>query len=238
MPTGSKNIDDRGGQAIGTLLPPNIKSSAIMLCSGSCGGGTLSPPPIAPGMYLEFSRILDMKEPWTRGAPEIEVHIQGPTDQGNPRVGEDLSCSGERAFDYRKAFDQNDPFWEGRVMLFSGDEVTRFNSKFPDGFHVLFWEDDDTSCVLKLDNEVLLQLLKATAATSSAAIKVMPLQWRIIGAAFLAAFFTNPGEWLKTNDDFLGAAVVQQDAGYYYPNNTHVIMEGTKLNGRATIVYR
>ncbi|MEX2109106.1 MAG: hypothetical protein WD802_00685 [Gemmatimonadaceae bacterium] len=123
-------------------------------------------------------------------------------------------------------------------MLFSGDEVTRFNGKFSDGFHVLFWEDDDTGCVLKLDNEVLIELLKATAAGSSVALRIVPFQWRLVAAAFLAAVFTNPGEWLRTNDDFVGAAVLQQDAGYNYPNNTHVIMKGTTLNGRATIVYR
>jgi hypothetical protein len=55
---------------------------------------------------------------------------------------------------------------------------------------------------------------------------------------FLGTFFSNPGAWLLTNDDFLGAAVDQASAGYYYPGNTHVIMDGTTLNGRATIVYR
>ena len=33
-------------------------------------------------------------------------------------------------------------------------------------------------------------------------------------------------------------AVDQASAGYYYPGNTHVIIDGTTLNGRATIVYR
>ena len=37
---------------------------------------------------------------------------------------------------------------------------------------------------------------------------------------------------------FVGAAVPQESAGYSYPGNTHVIMEGATLNGRATIVYR
>jgi hypothetical protein len=255
MPMGSRNVDDKNGQSIGTLMLPDFKVSNVIACAvameasserlaplascGGGGGGSGSPPPtIPPGMYLEFSRILDLHEPWTRGAPEIEVHIQGPSDQGNPRLGDDLSCSGEHAYDYRKVFDQNSGFWEGRVMLFSADEVTRFNSKFNDGFHVLFWEDDDTSCLLKLDNESLLEFLKSTAVSSAVAIKALPLQWRLLATLFLATMFTNPGEWLKTNDDFVGVAVPQETTGYSYPTNTHVIMKGTTLNGRATLVYR
>jgi hypothetical protein len=58
-----------------------------------------------------------------------------------------------------------------------------------------------------------------------------------MAAVFLGTFFSNAGSALLTNDDFVGAAVDQASAGYYYPDNTHVIMNGTTLNGRATIVY-
>lgn len=240
MPANSRNVDDRDGNAIGTLTRPSMQiSSLIAIDDGGSGGGGGGSTYIPPGLYLEFSRILDLHEPFTRGEPEIEVHIHGPTDQGDPKVGKDLSCSGAEAYDSRKAFDQNSGFWEGRVMLFSADEVTRYNSLFSDGFHVLFWEDDDTSCLLKLDNETLLQLLKSSAAAYSAvAVKVIPFTWRAAAGVFLATLFSNPGEWLKTNDDFVGAAIHQENAGYSYPGNTHVIMKGTTLNGRATIVNR
>ncbi len=245
MPVSSKNIGDQNGRSIGTLVPARLEASNVIAVDdgggsggGSGGGGTSAPIP--PGLYLEFSRILDVHEPFTRGDPEIEVHIQGPTDQNNPRNGDDLSCSGAQAFDYRKVFDQNGGFWDGQVMLFSADEVAAFNSKFQDGFHVLFWEDDDTSCVLKLDNDVLLSFLKSTSsAASTVAIKLVPkAPWYVVAGAFLAVFFENPGAWLRTNDDFVGAAVAQENAGYSYPGNTHVIMKGAALNGRATIVYR
>jgi len=238
---GMKNVGDLNGAAIGTLVPAGSNPLGIncLDCPVLDGGGTEPLAPTIPaGLYLEFSRILDVHEPWTRGSPEIEVHIQGPTDQGNPKIGEDLSCSGEHAYDYRKAFNQDGGFWTGRVMLFSADETTRFTSQFTDGFHVMFWEDDDTACVLKLDNDVLIQLLKATASAGSVAIKVIPIEWRLVAAAFIAGVFSNPGEWLRTNDDFVGVAAPKEEFGYNYPENTHVIMEGTKLNGRATIVYR
>lgn len=243
MPMGSKNVGDMNGRSIGTLEPRGLEVSGLIAVdegpggggSGGGGGGT-----IPSGLYLEFSRILDLHEPFTRGAPEIEVHIQGPTSQNNPRYGIDLSCSGADAYNYLKVFDQDNGFWEGRVMLFSAAEVADFNSRFSDGFHVLFWEDDDTSCVLKLDSESVLGFLKSTAAASSSvAIKLVPkAPWYVVAGAFVAVFFESAGDWLKTNDDFVGAAVPQESAGYSYPGNTHVIMKGAELNGRATIVYR
>jgi hypothetical protein len=240
----SRNVRDAGGSAIGTLEAVKSRTSSIVACDDACGGdgggGGVVSPPIAPGLYLEFSRLLDMKEPWFRGDPELEVHIQGPTDLANPRYGVDLSCSGEHAYDYQKIFDQNTAFWEGRVMLFSGSQVTAYASKFPDGFHVMFWEDDNEPCTLKLDSNGLVDLLKSTAAaTATVALKVFPrASPPVLIGVFLATLFSNPAPWLLTNDDFLGVAVDEASAGYYYPDNTHVIMDGTTLNGRATIVYR
>jgi hypothetical protein len=235
----SRNVRDAGGAAIGTLEAVKPRTSSLVACDYSCdGGGGVTSPTVAPGIYLEFSRILDFKEPWFRGDPELEVHIQGPTDLGAPRYGADLSCSGEHAYDYPKVFDQNTAFWEGSVMLFSGSQVAAYASKFTEGFHVMFWEDDNEPCTLKLDNNALLDLLKSVAnAFGTAAVKAgssIPLA----AGAFLATLFANPGGWLLTNDDFLGVAVDQISAGYNYPGNTHVIMDGTTLNGRATIVYR
>ena len=236
---GSKNVRDKDGSAIGTLESINFNSSNLVACDDPCGGGGANAV-IGPGLYLEFSRILDMKEPWFRGDPEIEVHIQGPTSVAIPTYGEDLSCSGEHAYDPRKVFDQNGGFWQGSVMLFSGDETIAFANKFNQGFHVLFWEDDNVPCTLKLETNVLTEVLKSTAtAFSTVAIKVLPgASWPVIAGVFLGTFFSSAGPWLLTNDDFLGAAVDQASAGYYYPGNTHVIMDGTRLNGRATIVYR
>ncbi|MDP9206615.1 MAG: hypothetical protein M3P12_14395 [Gemmatimonadota bacterium] len=242
-PAGSRNVRDQGGEAIGTLEPMAIKGSSLIACSETCDGGggsgslTASVP---PGLYLEFSRILDMKEPWFRGDPEIEVHIQGPNTSNAPTYGQDLSCSGEHAYDPRKVFNQDGGFWEGRVMLFAADETVAFANKFNQGFHVLFWEDDNEPCVLKLDTNSLVEVLRSTAlAFSTVAIKVLPgASPAVIASVFLGTLFANAGAWLLTNDDFIGAAVDQASAGYYYSGNTHVIMDGTTLNGRATIVYR
>lgn len=241
-PKKSKNARDQNGEAIGTLEPYELKQSSLIACDAECGGGgsASGPAPVPPGLYLEFSRILDAKEPWFRGDPEIEVHIHGPTSAAAPRYGEDLSCSGERAGDYRKVFDQNTGFWEGRVMLYSNEEALAYASKFKEGFNIIFWEDDNEACTLKYDGNALLGLLQSTAsATGSVAVKLIPgAPWYVVAGLFVAQLFSNPGAWLLTNDDFLGVAVDQRQVGSPYPANTHVIMDGTTLNGRATIVYR
>lgn len=238
----SRNARDQGGNAIGTLEPFDIRASSLISCGETCGGGGGGggSEPIPPGIYLEFSRILDMKEPWFRGDPEIEVHIQGPYMGGAPTYAEDLSCSGEHAYDYRKVFDQNTGFWQGRVLLFAEDEVLGFTQKFSDGFHVMFWEDDNQFCTLKLDSNPLSDFVKSVAqALGTVAIKVIPgAQWKIVAAVFVATVFSNPGSWLLTNDDFLGVAIDQASVGNPYPDNTHVIIgDGKVLNGRANIVY-
>ena len=239
MPANSRNVGDQNGNAVGTLTQFTPQMSSIVAIEPGDGGGGGGGSDVPPGLYLEFSRILDLHEPWTRGDPEIEVHIQGPTDAANPRLGVDLSCSGEHAYNYRKVFNQDGGFWEGRVMLFSADEVSRYNSQFPDGFHVFFWEDDDSPCVLKLDNDVLIELIKSTAAaTGAVSLKVNPSDWRVAAAVFIAALFSNPAEWLKTNDDFVGAAVTTESSPWFIYNNSHVIMKGTALNGRANIYNR
>jgi hypothetical protein len=237
-PAGSRNVRDQGGNAIGTLEPFALTGSSLIACGDTCDGGGSYTSSIPPGLYMEFSRILDAKEPWFRGDPEIEVHIHGPTDAANPRYGANLSCSGEHAPDYRKVFNQDGGFWQGRVMLYSADEIRAFESKFTEGYHVLFWEDDNDPCTLKLDSNALVELLKSTAkAFGTVALKVIPTaSWPVIAAVFLGTLFENPAPWLLTNDDFLGAAVDQYSACNNYPYNTHVIMDGITLNGRANLV--
>jgi hypothetical protein len=212
----------------------------MVTCDEVCGGGGggVQAPPIPPGLYLEFSRILDAKEPWFRGDPEIEVHIHGPTDLGSPKYGKDLSCSGEHAIDYRKVFDQNDGFWTGRVMLFSEAEATTYTASFKEGFDIIFWEDDNDQCAIKTDVNVLKSSLEATSkgGTSIATQLIKGTPWLLTAGLFVANVFSN-SDWLQTNDDYIGIAVIQGNLGYAYPDNTHVIMDGSTLNGRATIVW-
>jgi hypothetical protein len=244
-PTTSRNVRDENGEAIGTLEAAQLKASGLIACGETClsgdgggGGGSASVP---TGLYLEFSRILDAKEPWFRGDPEIEVHIQGPYMGSSPTYADDLSCSSEHPYDVRKYFDQNGAFWEGRVLLFSEEEIAGFFQRYGAGFHIMFWEDDNQPCTLKLDSNPLADFARSAAqAFGSVAFKFVPNGgWKLVGAVFVAVMFGNPGSWLLTNDDFLGMAIPQYEWTQSYPDNTHVIVDvGNVLNGRANIVMR
>lgn len=241
-PLMSRNTNDKNGTAIGTLVPVTPEAAAIIAPCIDCGGDVLPPPPpppaIAPGLYLEFSRILDAKEPWPRGAPEVEVHIHA--ENGTPGVVNDLSCSGADVRDSRKYFDQNDGFWSGRVLLFSSSEVAATNGYPTTPYNIIYWEDDNTSCVLKLDSPVLRNYLNATLQSIGAAGLVFykTANWAAAGIAFVGAFYHSAGEWLLTNDDFIGD-VVPSTPGRpnYYPDNTHIIMNGGTLNGRVNLAW-
>jgi hypothetical protein len=239
----SRNVRDAGGSAIGTLEAVKSRTSSIVACDDACGGdgggGGVVSPPIAPGLYLEFSRLLDMKEPWFRGDPEVEVHIQGPTDLGNPRYGADLSCSGEHAYRPEKVFDQNTGFWSGRVQLFSATEAINYASKFKDGFDIMFWEDDNGECTVKTDINQTKATVEATGrgAVALATQLLKGVSWYITAGIFAFSAIQS-SDWLLTNDDFLGIAVWQGNLGYAYENTTHVIMDGATLNGRAQIFWR
>ena len=166
------NEDNQNGQAIGTLVSRQLLRRLVE-CGDSCGGGgggggSYKPP----GFYITWSHISDMHEPWTKGNPEIEVHVHGPTDANNSQYGSDLACSGEHALPER-SFDQNNPTWNGDVLVWSAQQNADFNALFSQGYHVLFWEDDDTACTIKTDTNVLRGALTGTASLiGGAALKV------------------------------------------------------------------
>ncbi|HLE56911.1 MAG TPA: hypothetical protein VJB15_07500 [Rhodothermia bacterium] len=250
-PKKSKNIGDLCGKSIGTMVPCaenpaacspsggnlDLKVRGVIDC-GDCGGGGGSSSTTA-GFYMTFSRIVDMGEYWTKGDPEIEVHVHGPRSGGNPLYGEDLACSGEHAI-LERSFDQDNVFWNGSVLIFSSDQVNGFNAEFPNGHHILFWEDDDTRCVLKFDKDGLMAALSATAAAvGGAAVRAgwTKIGWGLVLSTFLASAY-NTVETLQTNDDYLGALTPMENHGDYWYDANHTLLKGTAVNGRANIVSR
>ncbi len=235
----SRNANDLNGQAIGTLVPFKPTISNLVDCGTDCGGGGGGGGAIqtAPGLYLEFSRILDMKEPWVRGAPEVEVHIHGSTPNNDPEIIDDRACAGEHSPDPKYVFDQNDGFWSGQVMIFAIDSLA--NMPADRDYHIIFWEDDNDSCTLKLDSNTLRMyvLTAAEGFVKAAMFFVKGYTWPLSAVAFVGTFYSNKGEWMLTNDDYIGLARVSlPNYPYYYPDNTHVLIdENGGLNGRANI---
>lgn len=234
------NLRDQGGRAIGTLATVAaeiVRSRAhVEECGQSCGGGySQLPGPI--GLYMSFSRIDDMGEPWFRGDPEIEVHVHGPPSGGNAQYGADLSCSGEYAQVFR-VFDQNGGFWNGMVLLFSKDQSDVFNAEFLTGHHILFWEDDDTACAIKTDTDMLKANLQATASVfGTAAVWAKSGSWLVTAGAFVAAVLQN-ADWLQTNDDFLGTLITKEASGNWWTDANFTLMKGAQVNGRAMLEWK
>ena len=236
-----KNQDDQNGQSIGTLAPFNPKTKNLIACGEECGGGgSGSYGYQTPGFRMIFSRLVNTGEPWTKGNPEIEVHVHGPTSANNSQYGADLACSGEHALPER-TFDQNSGFWNGEVLIWSKTESENFDAQFPDGHHILVWEDDDTACQLKYDRPVLRQFLAATAsAVGGVALKsglIGPLSIPLILGTFLASDFFS-ADWLVTNDDYLGGFIPAYVRGDPWSDANYTLMKGADVNGRAMLIFR
>lgn len=235
-----KNQDDQDGRAIGTLVPSNMKAKKIIACGDDCGGGGGTYGYQPAGFWMTFSRLVDTGEPWTKGNPEIEVHVHGPTSQSNNQYGADLSCSGEHALP-DKTFDQNNSFWNGNVLIWLQSEADNFNAQFPNGHHILFWEDDDTACRLKYDRQVVRSALSATfSIIGGAALKAGgfgALSIPFILASFLASDLFS-ADWLASNDDYLGALVPASSHNDSWTDANYTLMKGGDVNGRAMIIVR
>lgn len=240
----SININDQGGLSIGTLAvcggagvqcaPSRVgskKPAAIVECGDSCGGG--GGGYVTPGYYMTFSRVVDAKEYWWKGEPEIEVHVHGPTSAGNSQYGADLSCSGEHALSERY-FDQNNGFWNGSVLIVTkaqDEQITQIS----DGYHIIVWEDDSTPCTLKTNVSTLTNTITSVAAAVGvAALKAAKRPgWLLIGGAFLASFWPN-NDWLLGNDDIIGDLV--PSTSNWADGSNYTIMDGPTINGRVKLV--
>lgn len=226
----ARNVDDGGGASIGSLILPDPCE-----IDASCGGSTT---PVKPaGLYMTFSRYYDVGEPWTKGNPEIEVHIHGPSESSAITDGIDLSCSGEHAKDPYKRFDQNDKFWSGDVLLFSRTEIDAYRARASDGFNVLVWEDDDTACTIKNDKDNIKGAIETTSDVYKVASVKSDDGLLVQIGRFVAALYRN-ASWLLSNDDWLGDAVDQRMVGRSDADATHAVMKGTSYNGRIKLVMR
>ena len=229
----ARNVDDADGATIGTFLVIDPCLSDPSLC--------YNPPAPAPtkpaGLYMTFSRYYDLGEPWTKGDPEIEVHIHGPSETSAITDGIDLSCSGEHAKDPLKRFDQNDKFWSGDVLLFTRAEIDAYRERQSDGFNVLVWEDDDTACTIRNDKDNIKGAIETTRELYGVASVKSDDGILVKIGRFIAAIYKH-ASWLLSNDDWLGDAVDQRMVGRSDADATHAVMKGSSYNGRIKLVMR
>ena len=244
----SINVDDQNGRTIGTLVSCNdpgnpcksrsavqsMKPSSFVACGETCGGGGGGGGYGTPGYYMTFSRIIDAKEPWWKGEPEIEVHVHAPPSAGYSQYGADLACSGEHVFNSERFFNQDDKFWNGSVLIIDKATDQIIVSQRSDGYHVIFWEDDSSPCQLKFNVDVVSNSVFAVVtAFGTAALKGGGLGTiGLVAGAFLAGSWQNK-DWILGNDDLIGVLV--PSTTYWDDGSNYTIMLGSSVNGRVRI---
>jgi hypothetical protein len=139
-----------------------------------------------------------------------------PTDTFNYRT---LYCIGEHSAKY---WDNDNDSWSGNVVLMNAPELYAFHTTFPNNnYSVLAIEDDDTSCEIRVDRDLLSGVINGVSQLShdykaakdsiglnGKSITAAKSAWNLIAA--IAAFF-------KTNDDMIGIAVANSITGAYSP---------------------
>lgn len=222
-----------------TAAEGDISPLCVLNCGGGGGGGGGGGLP--DGLYISFQRLVDLGEPWTLGAPEIEVHIHGPSSSANVQYGADLACSGDRVA-FPRGFNQDNAFWNGNALLFDQQQIASYNAIQQNGFNVMVWEDDNTLCQIKKEDFDLAARVRTIATTVggytavSAATGVLPT---LLAAATFGAALYSSISFLWTNDDFLGTYVNASAVGLSYADANHVLYSnGGQINGRAMLVLR
>ena len=237
-PLSPQAVASRGNPKRETIEDPSIMlTCGTPDCSGGGGGGGTGYP---AGLYITFQRLVNKGEPWTLGAPEIEVHIHGPQSASSPQYGNDLACSGDRV-GFPRGFNQDNAFWTGTALLFDQNQINAYNAVQQNGFNISVWEDDNGQCGIKTDFDFANAIRQiSTAAGGYAAVTAATGIGPTIVAAgtFIAALYTSLTQ-LNTKDDFLGTYVSAAKAGFSYTDANHVLLTSPgAVNGRAMIISR
>ncbi|MBA4157842.1 MAG: hypothetical protein H0X65_10245 [Gemmatimonadetes bacterium] len=212
------NRNDDGGNTIGTLCETCLIEPIDDDGSGSGGGSTSKPG----GLYMTYSYVKNDGEAWVKGAPEIEVHVHGRYE--GKTYGKDLSCAGDRVKDSHRYFNQDSKTWTGEVLLFTQAEIADYNSRYPEGFNIMMWEDDDTACTIKTDKDIT-GLLKLTSGVVGATAVFVKGNWLTAAGLFIGTLYES-ANWLLSNDDFLGDAVEASEG-----STRHNLWIGDSYNG-------
>jgi hypothetical protein len=201
----------------------------------------LSDDPTVVGLYANFFRIMDEKEYWFEGDPEIEVHVTGGRGPNGALV--DFQCAGEHAYDSGNqpgirdpsyVFDMNGSFWSGDVKLLNAAQIDSLETAEPNGFNITIWEDDEGGpCNIHEDHSNgWRDLVNAAALVAHGVNAVRRHDW-LAAAGVIPAF----AQLVLGDDDIIGTLVSEDSTQWHgqYPDNTHIIMDGNTFNGRATL---
>jgi len=217
---------------------PELASTCFDLCA-PVGGGSSGSLLLSAGLTITQSHFDDDYESWLKGKPEFEYHVYGLGDNGETVQ---LACTGERAGG-AYAWDQNDLNWSGSAMLLSESDRAAYEAQHPGApVRIVAYEDDDESCVARVDaNRVGTLLLAVDAAYKSVTSgKVEPWLFRGIKAApSVFALLQAVRNVITSADDLIGTAVESTVAGTAPGGANWVVKtDGTRTTGWFTTQYR
>lgn len=237
LDVGYHNQNDQGGATIGTYMYEECQIQSVQFedsvnCGGG-GGGYVDPwASRATGLYVTTLNIDGDHEGAFKGDPEFEIHLQAPVT--NPAVAEDIRCAGQNAPDYRSRFnyDNNGNNYTGAILVADSAQQARFRATYGTavGMNIIFWEDDDTDCAIKADEDRFRNMMNTIAQNYKSVfsaiqdfdlVKALPGLQNIISAV---------ASWVKSNDDLVGSAV-EMSCYRDYTTFNFTIKDGTTTMG-------
>jgi hypothetical protein len=202
------------------------------------GGGVSTPP---QGLYMTNSHLIETFESWTKGSPEIEVHMLGQAGASDSLTT--YSCAAEPSAGYYY-FDQNGLDWSGNVLLMNQTQLDSYKRLHPSqNLRVFLVEDDDTPCQIRVDPARFTSLVKTVEASypkltggrdsTSGILRI----WKQANA--IQRILKALASFIKTNDELIGNAVASSVAGESYPNANWVVKgDANRTNGWVRLVMK
>lgn len=243
-----ENVDEAGGKAIGSyersVDQTGVDSEAsacdspyaIKDCTSGGGGGGVDWGNLPSGLYMTKVWIPDDHEGFAKGDPEFETHLQAPME--DPSVAEDLWCAAESdATSTFSFYNQDEPTFEGTVLLADSATLENFVAQHGTGdigMSVISWEDDDTRCEIKADEDRLRNMIEAVAAAYdpvSSVISGVSVGGIVTALPVAVNAAIAVANWLKSNDDVVGTRIEQACS---FPDGTtgnFEIKDGTTSEG-------
>lgn len=199
-------------------------------CSSGGGGGSGDdppPPPADTSLFMTRLKIDSDYESIFKGSPEFEVHILGPA--GTTDSVTTMQCAGEHA-GTPYAFDYNDTdhTWTGNVLLFSKAQMAAFHSGHPGkAFRVFVVEDDDESCVLRMDETEVQSMFALFSSTFSGLDAAIDTTFNLVNTLkagnAVYNFLSSLANFILTKDDLVGTALADSVVGEYFTDANWVI---------------
>lgn len=182
------------GQPLQRDLEPRLAPA------GPAGGSVAADATVWTGLWANEVHVGDLHEPWTKGSPEFEMHL----DDASTRPRTRIVCTDENLSVEPYRWDMDDEDYYDPFLIATDSEVP------PNAMLVLhMWEDDDTRCVLKVYNaydyvKLVTDYLKGIADAYKGVLKKRFVNGQWVISVFNA--YINGKALINGGDDFIGVA--------------------------------